>query len=776
MLKLIVFCLNMLSVDVFLAPVADVNATFQQDVATIYTTAHGLPAEAATSLALTFEAPVVATKDGLARFNGHRWKTCKGPDFKTQHLCHHQGVLYAAGDGQMAILYQDRWEKVPLAVSDTITAMAPWEKGVAVAVGNTLIKVTDPGGNAETFVRELLSTEALQGPITAIVWSPIFADDAAQLPVPSAVQGFVGTDNGLYVICGSRVDDWQAVRVLPADARYSWAPRKVHALVGGPGWVWCGAENGAGQFADGSWTLYTGREGLPYNQFTCAAALGPGHVWFGTQWGALYHDETGWAYRAGRRWLASDHVQDVCVTPKGAAWIATDGGVVCIEKQPTTLAKKAAHYEALVDRYHRRAGLVVQWKLEEPGQLDTGRAKVGANDGGRTTRYGAAQAFRYAATGDPEAKERAKVIFKTLRHLVDVTGIPGFPARTIIKAKPGYDPNPPNQAARNRKRQQGNPWWKNIRQYHKSADGEWWWRCDTSSDEVVGHYFFLDTYYAYVAETPAEKAAVVELTRNMTDHLVRNNFCLIDYDGRPTRWGNWSPEFLSQFGAWPERGLYSLEMLTFLAVAEAITGDEKYAEAAETLRSEHNYHINARQGRVIFPPYHAAPHDINHALLCSYMLLRHTVDVDLRACYQSGLDRTWLWISDFNDPLFNVLYEGAKKPLNYPYYVDPNAYLNSQDRLQAAVQTLREMPLYLISWDMHNSHRLDVRRRHLPAGEEGFGWGHNGKALPVDERSQVFFDGSNLVLDGGDGGRSLRAGTWYLLSYYMGLYHGFWKD
>ena len=51
-----------------------------------------------------------------------------------------------------------------------------------------------------------------------------------------------------------------------------------------------------------------------------------------------------------------------------------------------------------------------------------------------------------------------------------------------------------------------------------------------------GHYFFYPRYYDLVAETEEEREAVRKVVRSITDHLMRNDFKLMDHDGTPTRW------------------------------------------------------------------------------------------------------------------------------------------------------------------------------------------------------------------------------------------------
>ena len=53
--------------------------------------------------------------------------------------------------------------------------------------------------------------------------------------------------------------------------------------------------------------------------------------------------------------------------------------------------------------------------------------------------------------------------------------------------------------------------------------------------------------------------------------------------GQPTTWGKFSPQWLNEVPSWSDdRGLRALEMLSYLAAAEEVTGDATYREAAES--------------------------------------------------------------------------------------------------------------------------------------------------------------------------------------------------
>ena len=212
--------------------------------------------------------------------------------------------------------------------------------------------------------------------------------------------------------------------------------------------LWFFSPQGAGVRDGASWKLFTGAEGLPYDDATALAAGPDGEVWLGTRLGAIRYDGRTWAYRQGLRWLPDDAVRGIAVDSEGGAWFATAKGVGYIERQPITLAKKARFYEDEIDKRHRRTEheYVMAVRLPNAGDKSKWVQTDSDNDGLWTGMYGAGECFAYAATKDPAAKHRATKAFEALRFLSLVTqggsnpAPSGFPARAILPVS-GPDPN-----------------------------------------------------------------------------------------------------------------------------------------------------------------------------------------------------------------------------------------------------------------------------------------------------------------------------------------------
>ncbi|MCL4179657.1 MAG: hypothetical protein KJ072_18155, partial [Verrucomicrobia bacterium] len=507
-----------------------------------------------------------------------------------------------------------------------------------------------------------------------------------------------------------------------------------------------------------------------------------------TRRGVIRFQEDEWHYRQGPRWLPDDHVRQVAIDDSGRAWLATAGGLGSIEHRPMSLADKAAFYENEIERYIKRTpfGYVAEAPLRKPADKSTADPQDSDNDGLWTAMYGAAQCFAFAATEDPDSRMRARKAFEALKFLQTVTQggahspPEGYVARTI-RPVAWPDPNV-GRIERDREEQKGDRLWKVYEpRWPKSADGQWFWKSDTSSDELDGHYFFYPLYYDFCAASDAEKLEVQAVVRKLTDHFLEHHYVLIDHDGKPTRWAIFGPQYLNRDPDWwAERGLNSLSMLSYLAVAAHVTGDPKYSAASRELIEQHGYAQNAMYAKVQHGPGSGNQSDDEMAFMCYYNLLRYSRDEELKAQMRFSFFRYWANEAPELNPFFNFAYAahnlGATITItwgNFP--LSPWA-----GWLEDSRATLYGFPLDRLNWPHQNSHRLDlvplgqVKARDLYEADRGRrGYRVNGKVLPVENRHFNHWNTDPWQLDYGGHGNELASGTVFLLPYYLGLYHGF---
>ncbi len=582
---------------------------------------------------------------------------------------------------------------------------------------------------------------------------------------------------------------WTKLEVFDSLGR-QWAARDVLAVTyDSNSQLWFGQLAGLGCRTTEGWKFFEGKDGLPYSDFTCAASDRHGRVWFGTHIGVVGFDSGKFLYRQGPRYMPGDDVRAIAVDQDGTPWIATGGGISALKLKSMTLAEKAEHYQNQMDQYIKRTpfGYTAEVSVSSPGDYSKIIYHDSDNDGLWTAMYGASQCFAVAVTGSQRHRVAAKKAFEAIRFLQTVTqggshSPPrGYIARTIL---PTDGPNP-NEGRLERDKQtlaKSDRAWKVYEpRWPTSADGKWYWKTDTSSDELDGHYFFLPLYYDLVANTEEEKERVREVVRDLTDHLIKHNFQLVDIDGLPTRWATYNPENLNQNPKWWEgRGLNSLSILSYLVVSQHITGDAKYADAIEYLRKQHSYEANAMVAKVQFGQGSGNQSDDEMAMMNFYSLLKYTKDEQLQQTMRYSMFAYWSLIANARNPFFNFAY--AHHGLGKEYLTThARVPLDPWDGwLEDSMDTLTGFPLDRLNWPLKNSHRLDLvpLARVLgdrPINRDKVERGHlvDGKVLPIQNRHFNHWNTDAWRIDYPGSGTELASGTVFLLPYYMGRYHGF---
>ena len=596
----------------------------------------------------------------------------------------------------------------------------------------------------------------------------------------------IASANGLFK---EKPEGWQRIEAQDQSGR-DWAARNVLGLgFDKEGRLWLATKAGVGCRNEKEWRFYEGKDGLPWNDFTGVTAGASGEMWFSTHLGAIRFDGTAWSYLQGRCWLPNDDVSAVALDAQGSAWFATAGGVGRLERRPMTLSQKADLYEEEIERYIKRTpfGFVAEARLRKAADKASADPQDSDNDGLWTAMYGAGECFAYGATRDHRAKDRARKAFEALRFLQKVTrncehAPPGgFIARSIRPSE-WPDPNIGHPESDLRAQKQDKLWKVYEPRWPRSADGKWFWKSDTSSDELDGHFFFYPLYFDFCADSPAERERVREVVRDVTDHLMAHEFALVDHDGRPTRWAVYGPKALNYDpNRWEERGLNSLSILCYLTIAAHITGDRKYEKAARELIERHSYALNIMYPKVQQGPGSGNQSDDEMAFMCYYGLLRYSSDENLKPLVRYSFFRYWANEAPEMNPFFNFAYAAHSLDTTVASPWGTLSLKPWPDWLQDSMATLYGLPLDRLNWSHLNSHRLDVvslprvRSSDLTEPDYQRERGHlvNGKVLPVQNRHFNHWNTDPWQLDYGGNGEELAAGTVFLLPYYMGLYHGF---
>jgi hypothetical protein len=492
-------------------------------------------------------------------------------------------------------------------------------------------------------------------------------------------------------------------------------------------------------------------DGLPVGGLRALAITTDGAVWAGGDQGLVRYEDTSrapdssnaedrWQYFGGQRYLPSDEVTSLAAGDAGSIWVQTSAGISHIEFRRLTLADKAAYFERRIAARHKRHYLVADSEFSEPGSPVTSHQYPNDNDGLWTAIYVAAQAFRYRVTKDSNGhSQRSSQALDCARKSVDamlrleaITGRAGFPARSFRQ--------------KNEPRHEDGIW-------HFTADGEWEWKADTSSDEIVGHFFAYSVVYDLAADEELRKRLRRTVSR-IADHLIDHRYNLTDLHGGPTRWGRYDEAYFETEEGREERALRSLELLSHLKVAYHMTQNPRYDREYRKLINEMGYHENTTTYLKLRQELNYSDEEL--AMLSYYPLFRYEQKPDLLRVYREGLEQWWVNIQREDNPLWIFIY----------------AFCNPGKRVQlgAAARTLYRTPMDLIKWSVKNSHRHDVP---LDTSPERHDRVQTSRLLPPDERRVMKWNGNPFQLDDDAAGRGEDDGAFFLLPYWMGRYHGF---
>ncbi|MBR2414316.1 MAG: hypothetical protein IKB13_07420 [Clostridia bacterium] len=541
--------------------------------------------------------------------------------------------------------------------------------------------------------------------------------------------------------------------------------RKINCLaIDGLGHLWVGSDEGLNIY-DGRNYWFNGNDfySVPDGQINDMCFTSDGKKYFATNTGLITLIEGKISYYSFGAWLLHPTVTKLAVSENGVIAAVTPRGISLITPQYMTLAEKAAHFDALADKYYcRNEGYMVCRALRKYGDMDSGWLPNSDNDGLFTGLYCASQCFRYAVTGDEQAKSNAKRAVEAMIKLTQVTGKKGFTARAT------------------RYSHEENFGKENREEWHiceNNPDCEW--LGETSSDEMTGHYFAYGIYFDLVADEE-EKKKIADVVKTITDHILENNFHLCDVDGVPTTWANWEPDLLNNDDRWYyEKGTNSLEILSFLKTTYHVTGEEKYNDVYKMLISKHHYAMNCMQYKC--EDGHVAHIDDQLDFTNIYPLLVYTDNEAEKEVYKMGLTHHWQYERTERSPYFNIVY---------------GALTNNSCDIENAAKSLSEMNLDLVRWPVFNSYRKDIV---WDTEQEAMGIPAQLK-YPVEFGSRVLvhYDGNPFVCDAGaeefvnintkqvnrtttlpgtgaDGMCAMQPYV-YLLPYWMGRYYGLLGD
>lgn len=471
-----------------------------------------------------------------------------------------------------------------------------------------------------------------------------------------------------------------------------------------------------------------------------------GQLWFGSKNGAFtLRPDSSINYYASKRWLPSDKVLHISRGHNNAVLILTDHGLGEINFRDITLHEKALFFEKQVRQRHIRNGFNATIIELKDGNVTAGSLEDSDNDGLWTAMYLGSQVFRYAATKSEEALQNCRESLDAMERLYLITSVPGFPARSYERR--GYALH-------------------DIARWRPADDPEWDWKSTTSSDEAIGHIFAFSAMAELLPDQELKKRAIT-LIDTLMQHVIDHDLYLVDWDGKPTQWGKWHPDYVN---ARPkmvgDRKLNSSNMIAMLQTAYHFTKKEVYKEKAYELMNKHGYLENLMRP---IKDIGMAPETAdelsknlseawNHSddemyFLGYWGLYRYAFTDSLKTMYKEAIIDHWEAERPEKEGAWNIF----------------TALTGAKDfDLEEAIWYLQEYPLDLVTWQVTNSQRKDIERLAPNFRNQTI-----KEVLPPDELPISRHNANRFDLDGGNNGTAeYSAGDIWLLPYWIGRYLG----
>ncbi|MCR4615568.1 MAG: hypothetical protein K5756_05410 [Clostridiales bacterium] len=617
-------------------------------------------------------------------------------DLATSLCFDKNNTLYVGTDKGLARLENDKFVPVDIGIKNpSISMIYPADNGeLFVGAGSTLLtyngkKVT----SSQSFSSNLVAVKKDEDNVTWILTESVLyrlPEGAKDFDLTIGVPGkgsclAVFRNNKVYV--GTEGNGFHAL----AGKRWHWS-ELMHGMTGllsdtvtcvdidPTGSIWIGTDKGICVYDDNNyWLDHSKISGLPSCHITDMATAENGDRYFTTTTGLIHQHNGQLTYYGYKRWLPDMYATAIALSDSGDFCVATKSGLSLFHTEMMSLEEKAIALRKITEKYNvRKDGYVLGRMLDNEGvvSLDEGFIECSDNDGHWTGSYLGALCYEYACTKDDEVRAAAKRSLLALIKLVDYTGIEGFPARSIRYSD---------------ERSYGTG---NREEWHfaKDKDGnEYEWLGETSSDEIVGHFYAYANYYDLVADDE-EKQLIRDTVRKILDHIIENDFRLVDTDGAPTTWANWDPDSLNGDNKWIyEKGTNSLQILTFLKVGYHVTDDEKYEKLFDYLAGEKHFAMNLMQYKI--PDGHLLHIDDNHDFLMITLLMRYTESPRLRSIFSIGLTHHWFEERIERNAFYNFVY---------------GAVTGERFDVENAVEELVDHPMDLILWTLYNSYQPEL--------------------------------------------------------------------
>lgn len=319
-------------------------------------------------------------------------------------------------------------------------------------------------------------------------------------------------------------------------------------------------------------------------------------------------------------------------------------------------------------------------------------------------------------------------------------------------------------------------------------------KCDTSNDELVGHYAVWQLAYDILGEDDPELREIIsEIAERHAKHFADNGYAHTDAGGQPTSWARMTREYYlnKDCEAFADAPLGTMILLQLFKVAHHVTGNERWNEEYLKLaldepyryadlacehyeRYEHQikdfFHNQNLDSQTMFPLVVKTMNysDTRMAAVAYYTMSQLETDPVLLEKYRKGADCWWRLEQYGRDIEWSLVYQ-----LMYPDEEKHDAFGRPcKDVLRW--QTSR-YPINSREFFIDNTSRSDA------VEEDGMLWYRDTQtpipfAVAMDERGATGTDFFHARQGYKSGVRHLCESYNLIMPYWLGRYHGLLKE
>ena len=419
---------------------------------------------------------------------------------------------------------------------------------------------------------------------------------------------------------------------------------------------------------------------------------------------------------------------------------------------PGPLLAKARAYQAVYDARHNSDGLSVTADTpDDPtgffSYTDLGDACFIHGNSAEGA------AFWYAVEPTAASLANARLHVRGLDLLNRVNGIPGLMSRS-------YMPKDAPMGAG-----EFTTFWPENDDHEGEGDfAGYYWKGDVSVDQYSGALVGLAMLNELVPD-PYVRSVTRRNVVEIADYLWDNGLIVYDWDGEPTKFGDFRGEFL-EYNPVPD-GLGAAASLAWFKLAHRVSGEQRFAEYYDHLALERDYVGILSAFLLPYLGYELTKHyNIYMAFENMFTLTRLEEDPDLHEAYSEAFRRL-LWESAEGSLQWRRT-DVEENPVKTPWYLfstgrrDPSAIIGAVRQLDYFVDApLRDRTIKNSEnpWILKNPERTTDALFPLPAD------------LRVSDMN--IWHRSPYGLDGVRPTARERTGADYLHPYWMGRYYGY---